>query len=855
MYRANRDGIIKNTDMWVFQLGNSDIKALPTGTGEKIRGMRAHDTIAEEFRCVHRNTLVQTDLGLMKIKDYISNDVSSVMNGENKFEVPDKIYITPKTDVYKITTDLGYSFKCSSIHQSMTSEGWKLAKDLVVGKDHLELDFNEYFPAENLKRNKTILDTNLAWLIGMWMSEGTNTYYNSINLTNTDFSLIPSYQTTCHDTKLRKDLAYWGIDYTTSHYKTIPWSILQSPRDVVVSFLSGLFEGAGSLFGVESHQQYACSYYSASEELIDVLQILLLKFGIMSAKNNKSSKWSNKHQWMLSIRAQESLEKLYNLLDVQKWKSKDKLEFIGSCDTQEEDNKLFGDYWFNTRKCIRVRSVEKLPEQEILYDFNIPKSHSFIGNGFIQHNSMNREIFETVIAGFGAVSNNPLDLVKSQAGKRLSKKLGMAIEEEENEFRRDNQLIISGTCDFAFNHFAEYWKRWNNIITSRGDKEKLSRLFEGKEIPENFNWKDYSIIRIPYDLLPNGFMDMGQLARSKATMLPELFNQEFGAIFVNDSTGFFRRSVIEKCVASPANSIDIPGYGTVIYNPVLRGKPDQRYVFAVDPASEQDKFSIIIIELHSNHRRIVYCWTTDKKDFRDKKQVGLIKESDFYAYCGRKIRELMILFPCEAIAIDSQGGGVAVMEVLHDKSRLQENEKPLWPVITDKSAYTDGEFGEHIIHIINFADANWTSEANHMLKKDFMDKTCLFPHVDAVEYALAAGQDEIQNRLYDTLEDCIFDINELKDELAIIVMTRTPNGRDKWDTPEIKLPNQKKGKLRKDRYSALVMANMVARTLQRTVPRSKFETEIGWARGKSDDVGGPLYVGPNRWAEALNLIY
>ena len=40
------------------------------------------------------------------------------------------------------------------------------------------------------------------------------------------------------------------------------------------------------------------------------------------------------------------------------------------------------------------------------------------------------------------------------------------------------------------------------------------------------------------------------------------------------------------------------------------------------------------------------------------------------------------------------------------------------------------------------------------------------------------------------------EIEELKDELATIVMTQTSiSGRDKWDTPEIKMPNGKKGRL------------------------------------------------------------
>ena len=43
-----------------------------------------------------------------------------------------------------------------------------------------------------------------------------------------------------------------------------------------------------------------------------------------------------------------------------------------------------------------------------------------------------------------------------------------------------------------------------------------------------------------------------------------------------------------------------------------------------------------------------------------------LKESDFYSYCSRKIRDLMQVFPCERIALDAQGGGIAIMEALHE---------------------------------------------------------------------------------------------------------------------------------------------------------------------------------------------
>ena len=56
-------------DMWRFYIGDSVASALPLGDGQKIRGQRANDIINDEFACLGFNTLIQTDIGLIKIKD------------------------------------------------------------------------------------------------------------------------------------------------------------------------------------------------------------------------------------------------------------------------------------------------------------------------------------------------------------------------------------------------------------------------------------------------------------------------------------------------------------------------------------------------------------------------------------------------------------------------------------------------------------------------------------------------------------------------------------------------------------------------------------------------------------------
>lgn len=460
--------------------------------------------------------------------------------------------------------------------------------------------------------------------------------------------------------------------------------------------------------------------------------------------------------------------------------------------------------------------------------------------------SISESIYEVVIAGFGAVSSTPVQDVKDKATIKLLREMEGLPEGQKSDIEDlnvvGNQSIIAGTASYGFQHFAKYWKRYKAFIESKGDPDKLKEYFPDG-IDPSFNYKDYSVIRLPVTLLPDGFMDEKNVSRSKATVHSGIFNMEYGACFINDSNGFFKRSLIESCITNePINGVQ--------FHAELRGSPRGKYVFGVDPASEQDNFSIVVLEIHENHRRIVYSWTTTRTAHKERVKNGLIREEDFYGFCARKIRDLMKVFPCERIVLDSQGGGVAVEEALHDPDKFDANsEQPIWPIVVEgEEKDTDDNQGLHILELVNFAKAEWVSNANHGLRKDLEDRILLFPFFDPLSIEFAIEDDKKKNRLYDTLEDCVLEIEELKDELATIVHTQTgTSGRDRWDTPEVKLPGGKKGRLRKDRYSALLMANMSARILQRTPEETPFKSVGGFSNrvgnnAKSD--GGKLYDGP-----------
>lgn len=464
--------------------------------------------------------------------------------------------------------------------------------------------------------------------------------------------------------------------------------------------------------------------------------------------------------------------------------------------------------------------------------------------------SIPREIFENVVQGFASVASNPVEKVKMKARERLGRvdaRLSL------NDLAKDNQVVLAGTAYYDFNHFAEYWKKYRSWVYTRGDRKRLEEVLGGP-VSKGFNWEDYTILRIPVDHLPEGLMDEGLIARAKATVHSGIYNMEYGAIFTTDSQGFFRRTLIESCVARPDNPIKLPS-GEVYFEAKLYGEHSKKYIFGVDPASEVDNFSIVVIELHKDHRRVVYCWTTTRQQHKEKIRASLVEEKDFYAYCARKIRDLMKVFPCQEVAMDAQGGGIAVMEALHDDDKIKEGEHPIWPVIDpDDEKDTDDLPGLHILRLCQFSKADWVAEANHGMRKDMEDKVLLFPYFDPISLGMATELDDLNSRIYDTLEDCVMDLEEMKNELSIIEISITPSGRERWDTPEIKTSVGKKSRLRKDRYSALLMANMSARSFNYEPEYRTYDVIGGVAqRMPNDEMSSKdLYSGPSWWTQSCH---
>ena len=263
-----------------------------------------------------------------------------------------------------------------------------------------------------------------------------------------------------HSVWFRQFLEKIGVNYGKSNSKEIPEIILRAPKEVVVEYLRGYFEAEGS--PIPSNHRVEVS--TASKKMAKQLHILLLNLGIASGLREIFNKKFKKFYYRIEIFS-ENIEifakeigfltkrkkaRLDLLLNKKRNPNLDIIPFLKPKLIQlkeryfEEGHNYHGvsylgylEKWYPKNisygtlglvlkeheviaAAPQFRILEKILETHYLYlpitqiipgksqvyDFVVPKTHSFFGNGFVNHNT------ETARALAGFLFNDEKALVR-----------------------------------------------------------------------------------------------------------------------------------------------------------------------------------------------------------------------------------------------------------------------------------------------------------------------------------------------------------------------------------------------------------------------------------------------------------
>ncbi|MHA2399047.1 MAG: DNA mismatch repair protein MutS [Promethearchaeota archaeon] len=244
---------------------------------------------------------------------------------------------------------------------------------------------------------------------------------------------------------IRDFLYYLGLKYVKAHEKEIPKCLLRAPKRIIIALFQGLFDTDGS-----ADNRYGnVSYSTTSITLATQVHTILLNFGIISSL--KPKKTSGRVIYNISLYGEDSIKfyheidfrlprksgrknliseirmpnidsipYLKNLLEIIQNRIVAYSHLIPHNDKLKYNKKIGGIFYSYIRQnrnisfhklrnlndyCrkynIKDDELEKINQnyffydkiesirtsQAELYDFTIPDVHSFIGNGFINHNS------------------------------------------------------------------------------------------------------------------------------------------------------------------------------------------------------------------------------------------------------------------------------------------------------------------------------------------------------------------------------------------------------------------------------------------------------------------------------------
>ena len=351
-------------------------------------------------------------------------------------------------------------------------------------------------------------------------------------------------------------------------------------------------------------------------------------------------------------------------------------------------------------------------------------------------------ILDMVIRPMAAVALEPMEKVRYIERMKRLIDAGLATEDDIVE-ESANKMVMASSGYFKFNHMWKRMKAYWQAMKEEGERTR------------------YAVHQVPYQMLPNGFLDEENIKEAKRTMASIEFMMEYEAAMVSDSDGFFKASLLDGCTLNSSFGI------------CLFGDPNKKYVLGVDPSQGGSaSCAMVIIEL-GDPNKIVYVKGIKKKTTQE---------------MTMKIQDLADKFNIIRIFMDSQGGGNSI------KDLLQEGYNNRIPIIDRGDEKTKDKKGKHILQMVNPAPA-WISDANFDTLALLENKDLRFPKPPD-------SGSSVEEKLYD-------EVGLLKSQMLNIIVTETSRGLRHFDTP-------KKGQ-NKDLYSALILAAWGAKELNREV--------------------------------------
>jgi intein/homing endonuclease len=410
---------------------------------------------------------------------------------------------------------------------------------------------------------------------------------------------------------------------------------------------------------------------------------------------------------------------------------------------------------------------------------------------------MPEKIINEVILPFLAVVENPTERQKIYDLETQMIAAGKMTEDQRHRWQH-NKIIGLSSASYKFEYLYKLYQQYENLILNPNQKDNAHRV----------------IMHLSYDCAPQQLYDQNLLDQSKATMSDAQFNREFGSVFTDDSSGYFKVSKMAACTVPDGEGQSVE----------LVGDKNAEYILSFDPSWSEsegsDDFAMHVIKL-----------------MPDKKQ-GTIVHS--YALAGANLKKhifyfyyLYTHFKIVAIVGD-YNGGVQFINSCNESELFKKNSIKIDMIdvdLDDPQAYNEAlryarnqyNLEAQKICILRKPSAQWIRSANEMLQSAFdhkkiwfagaaldddytRQKSAIIP-IEEISFSRYSEEQDLSAKQIDFIEHLKSTVDITKVQCALIQVTSTANGTQSFDLPSNLKKQRNADKARKDSYSALVLGN------------------------------------------------
>jgi len=414
---------------------------------------------------------------------------------------------------------------------------------------------------------------------------------------------------------------------------------------------------------------------------------------------------------------------------------------------------------------------------------------------------MPERIYNEVIIPFLSVVENPTQREELYNTESLLIKQGK-MKEEDRYIWPNNKLIALSSASYKFEYMYKAYEQFEDLIQagskSKGDAHR-------------------TIMQFSYDCAPKQLYDKNLIDQAKSTMSQSQFDREFGAIFTDDSSGYFKTSKMAACTLKDGDKTTIE----------VAGEVGAKYIMSFDPSwaesESSDDFAMTVFKLDDENKMgtMVHGYALSGAN---------LKQHIFYFYY------LLKHFNIVAICGD-YNGGVQFLNAANESSLFKKNNLKINCINTNfddvenyKDRLRDGKMEYDIdnktICYLRKPTSQWIRRANELLQANFDHKRILFASraindsyneqrrkripIDKLQFlrnSLAIDKNTTSAKMIDFVEHQFDMLNLTKTECALIQITSSASGTQSFDLPSNLKRQTGPEKTRKDSYSSLVLGN------------------------------------------------